>query len=159
NPANALSGVKITTLPTAGTLQLNGATFTPGTLISKAALDAGQLTFRAAANANGQAYATFTFQVKDTGGTAYAGVDLDPTAKTMTIDVTTVNDAPAGADNTVTALEDSTYTFLTSAFPVTLPFDNPANALSGVKITTLPAAGTLKVNGSELTAGDMVTRA
>ena len=41
------------------------------------------------------------------GGTANGGVDLDPTANTMTIDVTSVNDAPAGADNTVTTLEDT----------------------------------------------------
>ena len=32
-------------------------------------------------------------------------------ANTMTINVTSVNDAPAGADNTVTATEDTDYVF------------------------------------------------
>ena len=35
--------------------------------------------FTPAANANGAAYASFTFQVQDDGGTANGGVDLDPT--------------------------------------------------------------------------------
>ena len=38
---------------------------------------------------------------------ANGGVDLDPTANTLTIDVTPVNDAPAGTNKTVTALEDT----------------------------------------------------
>ena len=57
------------------------------------------LTFAPAANANGTPYANFTFQVQDNGGTANGGVDLDQSANTITINVTPVNDAPAGADN------------------------------------------------------------
>ena len=53
-------------------------------------------------------YASFTFQVQDDGGIANAGVDVDPTPRTMTIDVTTVNDPPVGADSTVSALEGAT---------------------------------------------------
>ena len=48
------------------------------------------------ANANGAGYASFTFQVRDNGGTANGGVDLDPSRNTITIDVTSVNDAPSG---------------------------------------------------------------
>ena len=44
----------------------------------------------------------FTFQVQDDGGTANGGVDLDQSANTITINVTSVNDAPAGTDKTVT---------------------------------------------------------
>ena len=53
------------------------------------------LTYAPAADANGADYATFTFKVPDDGGTANGGVDLDPSANTLTIDVTSVNDAPA----------------------------------------------------------------
>ena len=56
------------------------------------------LIFTPAANANGTAYASFTFQVRDDGGTANGGVDLDQSANTFTINVTSVNDAPAGTD-------------------------------------------------------------
>ena len=65
------------------------------------------------ANENGAPYATFTFQVRDDGGTANSGVDLDPTPNTMTVNVTSVNDAPSGANNTVTTNEDMAHTFAT----------------------------------------------
>ena len=71
---------------------------TPGQLVSAAAIGAGNLKFVPDANENGSPYTTFTFQVQDGGGTANGGVDLDPSANTMTVDVTSVNDAPAGAN-------------------------------------------------------------
>ena len=67
--------------------------------------------FTPVANANGAGYASFTFQVQDDGGIANGGVDLDQSANTMSIDVTAVNDAPAGTNNTVSTLEDTAYTF------------------------------------------------
>ena len=54
----------------------------------------GLLQFAPAADANGAGYASFTFQVQDNGGTANGGVDLDPTPRTITVDVTPVKDAP-----------------------------------------------------------------
>ena len=54
--------------------------------------------------------------MQDDGGTANGGVDLDPTPNTMTINVTAVNDAPAGHDKTVTTLEDTAYTFTAADF-------------------------------------------
>ena len=61
----------------------------------------------------------------------------------MTVNVTSVNDAPAGTDNTVTTLEDTQYTFAAADFGFTDPNDSPANALSAVTITTVPGAGSL----------------
>ena len=69
-----------------------------GQVVSAADITAGKLTFTGAANASGTAYANFTFQVQDNGGTANGGVDLDPTANMMTINVAAVNDAPSGQD-------------------------------------------------------------
>jgi hypothetical protein len=62
----------------------------------------------------GNAYASFTFQVQDNGGTANSGVDLDQSANTITIDVTPDNLAPVvdlnsgtgGIDNTTSFTED-----------------------------------------------------
>ena len=54
--------------------------------------------------------------MQDDGGTANGGVDLDPIARTMTVNVTAVNDAPTGANNTVTTLEDTAYTFAAADF-------------------------------------------
>ena len=93
-PANALQSVVITTLPAAGTLTLSGAGFAAGTEISLANITAGNLRFQPALNAFGSPYTTFTFQVRDNGGTANGGVDLDPTPNAMTVNVLPVNDAP-----------------------------------------------------------------
>ena len=91
-----LQAVRLTTLPLVGTLRLNGAAVTAGQNISAANLNAGLLSFVAAANANGAVYASFTFQVQDNGGTANGGVDQDPTPRTLTLNVTPVNDVPTG---------------------------------------------------------------
>ena len=106
-PANALSAVKITTLPGAGSLTDNGVLVSAGDFITAADIAGGKLVFTPVANANGAGYASFTFQVQDDGGIANGGVDLDQSANTMSIDVTAVNDAPAGTNNTVTTLEDT----------------------------------------------------
>jgi hypothetical protein len=99
---------------------------TAGQFVSAADISAGKLLFTPAANANGAGYASFTFQVQDDGGTTNGGVDGDPTPRTMTVNVTNVNDAPQGTSHTVTTLEDTPYTFATSDFgktwrEVTLP--------------------------------------
>jgi Ca2+-binding RTX toxin-like protein len=110
---NGLAAVKITTLPGAGALTLNGAAVAAGQLISVAAIDAGYLKFKGAPNGNGAGYAHFTFQMQDNGGTANGGVNLDQSPNTLTINVSAVDDAPAAinfsnvhapiAENTSTA--------------------------------------------------------
>ena len=62
---NALNRVKITTLPAAGTVKLNGTAVVAGDYITKADLHANKLTFDPATNASGVGYASFTFQVED----------------------------------------------------------------------------------------------
>src|SRR6185295_1214230 len=126
--------------------------------VSTADITAGNLKFTPVANANGAGYAAFTFQVQDDGGIANGGVDLDTVARTMTVDVTSVNDAPIGTNNTVTTLEDTTYTFSTADFGFTDPSD-AANALLNVQITTLPAAGSLTLSGVAVPAGQFVSAA
>jgi trimeric autotransporter adhesin len=158
-PANNFSAVKITTIPGAGSLTLNGVAVTAGQSITKADIDAGKLKFAPAANANGAGYASFTFQVQDNGGTANSGVDLDQSANTMTIDVTSINDAPSGTDNTVTANENFAYTFTAADFGFSDASDAPANNFSAVKIATIPGAGSLTNNGVAVVAGDVVTKA
>src|SRR6185436_19218629 len=158
-PVNAFLNVKIATLPAAGTgsLTLSGVAVAAGDFVSVANISAGNLKFVPTANANGAT--AFTFQVQDSGGTANGGVDLDTVARTMTVNVTSVNDAPIGASNAVTTLEDATYTFATADFGFTDPSDAPVNAFLNVKIATLPAAGTgsLTLSGVAVAAGDFVS--
>ena len=89
NAGDALASVKMVTLPSAGTLALDGATVTPSQSVSKADLDAGKLDFTPVENANGDGYASFTFRVSD-------GTNESALAYTMTVDVTPVNDRPTG---------------------------------------------------------------
>ena len=159
SPANTVSGVTVTTIPGAGSLTLSGVAVTAGQVISAANITAGNLRFTAANSASGASYASLTFQVQDNGGTANGGVDLDATPNTLTIDVTTVNDAPAGTNNTVTTLEDSAYTFAAVDFGFSDAADSPSNTLSGVSITTLPAAGSLTLSGVAVTAGQTISAA
>ena len=114
------------------------------------------MRFTSAPNANGAGYATFTFRVQDDGGTANGGVALDPIARTMSVNVTPVNDAPSGTNSTVTTLEDTTYVFAAGDFGFG---DTDGNAFAAVKITALPASGTLTNNGAAVTSGQSVSAA
>src|SRR5947209_5153874 len=145
-------------MPTlAGTLKDNGVAVTAGQFVPVADITSNKLVFTPAANANGSPYASFTFQVQDNGGVANGGVDLDQSANNFTVNVTGVNDAPAGADKTVTVNEDTPYTFATGDFGFSDPNDTPANTLQAVKVTTLPGAGSLADNGVAVTAGQFVS--
>ena len=121
--------------------------------MSAADLAANKLVFAPAANANGAGYASFDFKVQDGGGVAGGGVDLDPIANTITFDVTSVNDAPQGTDKTIAMLEDGSRTLVAADFGFSDPNDSPANLLVAVKITSLPAAGSLQLNGVDVTSG------
>ena len=88
-PDITLAGVKVVTLPSAGSLVLDGTAVTANQSVSKADLDAGKLVFTPTENEYGDGYASFTFRVCD-------GTHESPSAYTMTIDVTPVNDPPTG---------------------------------------------------------------
>ncbi len=115
---------------------------------------ASRPTFTPAANAT--ASVTLTMTTSDNGNTGGpALVDID----TSTITITPVNDAPAGADNTVTIGEDTSFTFTAADFGFSDPNDSPNNTLASVVITTIPANGVLSLGGTPVTAGQVITAA
>src|SRR5690606_2882433 len=78
DPADGFKEVIITTLPAAGTLKYNDVDVLAGDRIPVASLSA--LIYRPAANANGTAYSSFTFQVVDDGDLdELSPEDTDPT--------------------------------------------------------------------------------
>ena len=91
SPPNAFLAVKITTLPNASIGKVfrrqghNWSVVNAGTLVSVADINAGNLKFWPTDHRTGTT--SFTFQVKDNGGTANGGVDLDPSPNTMTVRV------------------------------------------------------------------------
>ena len=82
---DTMVSVKVTQLPGAGSLTLNGTAVTANQVI--AAADIPNLVFTPAANANGASYASFQFAVIDSGG-------MESAAQTITLNVDAVNDAP-----------------------------------------------------------------
>ena len=113
-PSNNLLAVKLTTLPSAshGVIKLNGSPVAAGTLISVTDINAGNLTFVPAQDYNGNLTGSFTFQVKDDGGVANGGQNLDQSANTYNFNIAPQNDAPVltadGADFTGITEEDTT---------------------------------------------------
>ena len=77
---DTLASVKIVTLPTPGTLALDGTAVVANDVVTKAQIDGDMLTFTPVAGASGTGYASFTFKVND-------GTDDSASAYTMTIDV------------------------------------------------------------------------
>ena len=71
-----------------------------------------------------------------------------------TVHMVPINDEPAGADNTITAFEDTARVLTAADFGFS---DTDGNTLLAVKVTTLPGAGTLTNNGVAVTAGQLVS--
>jgi hypothetical protein len=155
-PQNALVAVRMTTLPTAGALTDNNVLVVAGQFVPVADLTNGLLKFTPAANANGQAYAVFTFQVEDDGDASNGGANLDPLPKTMTINVTPVNDSPVGHDGIRSLAANSSYTFSAGDWGFSDPLDSPADLFNAVETTTLPSSGTLRLNGAPVTPGQFI---
>ncbi|MEA3013736.1 MAG: trimeric autotransporter adhesin, partial [Sphingomonadales bacterium] len=159
---NAFAGVVLTSLPTAGFLiyDSDGAGGLPGVFanvgrfITAAELAMGALTYYPASHAYGAASASFTFQVRDTGGTGNGGQDTDQSPNTITFDINPVNDAPSGADKSITGSEDDPYVFTAADFGYGDPVEG--NAFFAVRITTLPGAGDILLNGVAVMAGDFI---
>ena len=177
--AGALSGIAVTAVDNSnGTWQYstNGGTtwnaFGSPTDASARLLAADANTyvrFVPNANWNGTVAAGITFRAWDqSSGAAGNAADASTNGGTSAfssatasaaITVNAVNDAPVGTNNTVTMLEDGTYTFAAVDFGFSDPNDIPANALIAVQITTLPSAGSLTDNGVAVSAGQIVTLA
>ena len=97
----SFAALRIDTLPAAGTLTFNGVAVAAGLIISSA--DIGLLVFTPAANANGNAYASFSFSVQDSSGV------YDTAPNTLTVDVTPMADPAVITGNAAGAtVEDTT---------------------------------------------------
>ena len=93
DPGDTLASVKIVTVPTPGTLALDGTAVLADAVVTKAQIDGDMLTFTPVAGASGAPYTTFTFKVND-------GTDDSVNAYTMTIYVTAFAAEPPSAPAT-----------------------------------------------------------
>ena len=88
-----------------------------------------------------------TVRVTDSGGLTYD--------ETFAINLTNVNEAPTGADATVTINEDTSHTLTTANFGFSDV--DAGDTMSAVRIDTLSGAGPLTLSGVAVTAGQVVT--
>ena len=144
---DTLESVKIITPPASGTLALDGTEVMADAVVTTAQLDAGELTFTPVAGATGKPYTSFTFKVND-------GTLDSAAAYTMSI---AVNTAPTGADNTVATAQNTAYAFMAGDFG--FADTDTGDTLDSVKIVTPPGLGTLALDGTEVMADAVVTRA
>jgi len=75
------------------------------------AADISNLLYTPAPSGNGEAYASFDFNVTDNGTVAGGGWPTSVDANTFTFNVTPVNDAPIGSDKTLNTDESSVVQF------------------------------------------------
>lgn len=145
---DAFAGVKITALPTQGTLTLSAVPVIANDVISEANITAGNLKYQCdPADTDGYSDGTMRFSVSDVGSGLYY-----PTPQICTFVVasnlnqppTTVGDG--SLDITLGQVVVFTRAMLTSQLipPYSDPEGNPADKLW---IISLPSHGTLKLNG------------
>src|SRR3989442_803732 len=101
-------------MPATGSLVLTGATpaLAAGDFVFKPDIDACKRKYTPAANGNGSPYTTFTFQFREKGANEIRTGQQFRRVHSRTVNVTSVNDEPVGANNAVTTAEDTTYTFV-----------------------------------------------
>jgi hypothetical protein len=102
-------------------------------------------------NENFNGVANFTYQASD-------GL-LNSNSATVTVNVAAVNDAPAGADKTVTINQGSSHTVTVADFGFSDAKDSPANAFLNVKVSSLPATtdGVYTFNNSAVSVGQSIS--
>ena len=153
-PPNTLAAVIFETLPGVGTIADNNVAITAGQAIAAADIAAGKVVFTPSTNAYGST--SFTFAVRDNGGTANGGLDTSGTA-TATLNIAQrIDHAPTTSNVTIGALQNTAYVFALKDFPFADPNDTPANSLQAVVIVSLPGAGSLSLNGQAVVGGQVV---
>ena len=140
--SDSFDGVRITTAPAGGELQLNRNPVADNTLVSKADLDAGLLKFVPTPDANGAPYLTFPFRVVDAPGG-------ESVAYEMSVEVTAQNDAPMvdlngaapGANHTATFTEGGAPVAITDATASVDDLDDTQLTGMTVTLTNIQDAG------------------
>ncbi len=140
---DAFAAVALTTLPSRGTLTLNGTALGAGALVAAADIAAGALVYTPALNVNGGD--NFTFQVQDDGGTANGGVQLDPSPNTLSLAIAAVNDAPVNNGLAAFTTNEDTPAFINGLSVSDV--DAAGGGQIQVTLGVSPGTGTLSVTG------------
>jgi len=105
----------------------------------------GTITYTPKANYEGQD--SFEYAVNDTGLSDHSGIKLISNPATVTISVSSVNDAPTAVADSFTLDEDSIYSF--NVLLNDADVDNDLNA-TGITIVTQPTHGSVNFTDNGL---------
>ncbi len=163
--ADQMAAVHIVSLPTSGGLTLAGVPVNVGQIVTAADIASGSLVYSAGTGGFIPGSASFTFRVQDTGGTANGGVNIDPTARTMSITIAALptlvpvvvaappptmptNEPPPQVQASAESTQESNTSNRTTRAVVasTLPPVQPAQDAAGASLATGPDQS---VTGSE----------
>jgi hypothetical protein len=100
--------------------------------------------------------ATFQFTPSTTGTYYVVATAPDPFTGNYTLNVNgtvQINHRPSGTSKTITIAEDNAYAFTNADVGYS---DTDGNALSAVRIASLPGVGTLSIGSTPLDVGDLV---
>lgn len=143
---DSIDHYQIESLPAQGALTLNGVTVTAGQTVTAAQVANGDLKFAPNANFNGST--SFTFRAHD-------GDALSANVATHTFTVQSQNDGPMASGGSMTLNEDASATAVT----LTGTDLDAGDSVEQYRIETVPANGSLTLNGTAVTAGQVVTQA
>ena len=137
------AAVIITNLPDDGVLEYDGNPVTESNVNDAMAFaDRSLFVFTPTQDEFGNPYTTFGFRVADDGGDTSQ-------VHTVRMDVTSVNDAPEVAEVTNNGIEDTPLPFTAADFTASFS-DVDSDTLTKIQIKTLPANGTLQLNGTDV---------
>ncbi|MEI6607473.1 MAG: Ig-like domain-containing protein, partial [Verrucomicrobiota bacterium] len=137
----ALAAVQITALPLQGTLKLSGAAVASGDIVTAANIP--NLTYQPVLYAYGTPYTTIGIKVMNSNN-VWSIAD-----SVMTVNVAFANHPPTSTAAAFTTKGGSYYTFWKTDFPFTDV--DAGDWLISVKMTSLPAHGTLTLGGTPIT--------
>lgn len=150
--------VRIDTLPAEGDLTLSSSAVTATDSITIADIRSGYLVYTPLENTT-TASTAFTFSVKDDGGTANSGVDIDTNANTFTFNLTHINDVPVldlDADDSTVAGTGFNQTYANGGTAVAIA--DTDDSVTDVDDTNMESAVIVLTNpqtGDDLTVGSL----
>jgi hypothetical protein len=146
-----LAYIKILSLPTTGVLSVEGIVsqvVTVGSIIQAGTISSGNFIYT---SVGGDYTSTWNFDAADTGSSSLSGLDAGTVAMAV---AKTVNGKPdAVGDNTISKNYSESHVFTLADFTTntTPPYSDPEGDLpQAVKILTLPSAGVIQFNGSDV---------
>ena len=144
---DVLNQIQVVSLPANGLLKLNNVNITAGQVISVASL--ASITYTPNLNYNG----SDTFNWNGFDGTTYAA-----TAAPVNITITPVNDPPVVSSIAKAGSEDAVIPFTSTDFTNRFT-DVDGNTLTQIQVVSLPANGVLKLNGANVSSGQVIVLA